>query len=146
LLTGLAAIFAAAGAGARLRVVAWEDGFAVGGHRLERLGPSPHAFLVAAPLEAGSLAAAARAAAGLPPDRTWLVLDGDLPRLDPVLGIGEVAARLPPGRVVRLPLLGRREMEALARRAEPCMARRSSGMRHLELARALAHAYLEQQR
>src|SRR5690349_23990560 len=89
---GLAAIYAAAGAEAGVRVVTWAGGFGAGGHALDRLPDTPHAVLVAAELEPGSLAAAASLLRDLPPGRGWLVLHGDLPRLDAALGLPEVAS------------------------------------------------------
>jgi|SRR6266536_2188575 len=143
LLRGLAALYAAAGAEAGVRAVAWEDGLGVGGHALDRLPSGPHAVAVPAELEPRSLAAAACRLRELPPGRAWLVLHGDLPRLDAVLGVPEAAARLEPGRLVRLPLLGRSELSALCRGVEPAMAGRRSGRRLLGLAAALTRAYLE---
>ena len=140
---GLAALFAAAGADAGIRAVAWADGLGVGGHALDRLPPGPHAIAVAAELEPCSLAAAARQLRELPAGRAWLVLHGDLPRLDPVLGVPELTARLEPEHVVRLPLMGRRELSAQARDVEPGMAGRRGGRRLLGLAAALTRAYLE---
>src|SRR5947207_97417 len=77
---GLAAIYAAAGAEAGVRVLVWADGFAVGGHALDRLPSVPHALVVAAELEPGSLAAAALRLRALPAERRWLALPRNLRR------------------------------------------------------------------
>ena len=140
---GLAAIYAAAGAEAGVRVLAWADGFGVGGHALDRLPAAAHAVVVAAELEPGSLASAASRLRDLPPGRGWLVLHGDLPRLDAALGLPAAAGGLAPGRLVRLPLLGRAELAALGRGVEPAMARRRPGRRLLGLAVRLTRAKLE---
>ncbi len=71
------------------------------------------------------------------------MLHGDLPRLDAVLGVPEIASGLAPGRLVRLPLLGGAELAALGRGVEPAMARRRCGRRLLGLAVGLVRAYLE---
>jgi hypothetical protein len=143
LLRGLAALYAAAGADSGVRVLAWDDGLGVGGHGLERLPSGPQALAVAAELEPRSLAAAARRLGDTPPGRGWLILHGDLPRLDAALGVAEVAAGLGPGRLVRLPLLGQAELSAIRRGVEPGIARRRFGRPLLGLAAALARAYLE---
>ena len=140
---GLAAIYAAAGAEAGVRVLVWADGFAVGGHALDRLPSVPHALVVAAELEPGSLAAAALRLRALPAERRWLVLHGNLPRLDAALGLPEIVSGLEPHRLIRLPLLGRSELAAQGRGVEPAMARRRPGRRLLGLAVVLARSYLE---
>jgi len=140
---GLAAIYAAAGAGCGVRVLAWDDGLGVGGHALDRLPSGPHALAVAAELEPGSLAAAARRLGEAPPGRGWLILHGDLPRLDAALGVPNAATGLAPERLVRLPLFGQAELSAIRRGVEPGMARRCVGRPLLDLAAALARAYLE---
>ena len=143
LLRGLAALYAAAGAECGVRVVAWDTGLAVGGHELERLPSAPHAVAVVAELEPRSLGAAASRLGEAPPGRGWLILHGDLPRLDAALGFAPAAAELGPGRLVRLPLIGRAELSAVRRGIEPGIARRRFGRPLLGLAAALARAYLE---
>jgi len=143
LLRGLAGLYAAAGAESGVRVLAWNDGLGVGGPALERVPAQAHALVVAAELEPGSLAAAGRLLRAAPAGRGWLVLHGDLPRLDVALGVPEAAAGLGPGRLVRLPLLGRADLAALGRGTEPAMARRRGGRRLLALAVSLTRAYLE---
>src|SRR5437763_5611998 len=115
LLRALAALYAAAGADSGVRVVAWDDGLGVGGHALDRLPQGPHALAVVAELEPRSLVAAAHRLREAAPDRGWLILHGDLPRLDSALGVAEAASGLSPGRLVRLPLLGRAELSAIRR-------------------------------
>lgn len=141
----LAAIFAAAGAEAGVAVVTWPGGLAVGGPRLESLPAAAQAVVVAASLERGSVAAAADLLRPLPEERAWLAVDGAVPAVDAALGLDSLAARLAPGRLVRLPILGRGELGALARGGEPGMARRASGLQYLGLAVALARAYVAAQ-
>jgi hypothetical protein len=143
LLGGLAALYAAAGADCGVRVVAWDGGFGVGGHELDRLPAGPHAVVVAAELEPRSLTAAASWLGEAPPGRGWLVLHGDLPRLDAPLGVAAAASGLAPGRLVRLPLIGHAELSAVRRGVQPGIARRRFGRPLLGLAAALARAYLE---
>jgi hypothetical protein len=140
LLGGLAALYAAAGADCGVRVVAWDGGLGVGGHELDRLPAGPHALVVVAELEPRSLAAAAIRLGEAPPGLGWLILHGDLPRLDVPLG---VPAGLAPGRLVRLPLIGHAELSAVRRGVQPGMARRRFGRPLLSLAAALARAYLD---
>jgi hypothetical protein len=100
----------------------------------------PHAVLVTADLIRESAAPACRMAASQTGGRGWLVLHGDLPRLDQSL---QVDAASLPGRVVRLPLLGPAELQAWARGAESVAASRRFGESLLGLARALTTVYRE---
>ncbi|HEX6350418.1 MAG TPA: hypothetical protein VF160_13640 [Candidatus Dormibacteraeota bacterium] len=142
LLRALAAIYAAAGAESGVKVLAWKDGFGVGGHALDRLPACAHAVLVAAELEPGSLEVAGRRLRELPPGQGWLVLHGDLRRLDAALGLPALAGELAPGHLVRLPLLGPADLRALGRGVEPVMARRRCGRRLWRLAVGVTRAYL----
>jgi hypothetical protein len=143
LAASLAGIFAAAGREAGVRVACWESSFAVSAHELDRLPVHPSAMVAVAELEPGSVRAASEALRALPADRAWLVVDGEVPGLDALLGLDGVASRLAAGRVVRLPLLGKGELGALGRGVQPGMARAGTGRRYLELAAALARAHVE---
>jgi hypothetical protein len=105
LLEGLACLFAAAGADGRVSVLRWEHGFLVGSHGLARMPVEPHFTLVAADLVPHSLELATTYLGMLPPERTLLVVNGSLPRLERFLG-------LPAATVVRMPLIGSRELSA----------------------------------
>jgi hypothetical protein len=142
--SALASIYATAGSDAAIRVVAWQGGVLVTGHAVDHI-PEAQAVMVVAALERGSVEAAAELLHAAPRERAWLVVDGDLPATDAALGLDHVARRVAAGRLVRLPLLGRGELAALARGGEPGMARRGSGRRYLDLAARLVRAYLEQQ-
>lgn len=145
LVSTLATIFASAGAEVGVQAIAWEHGFAVGAHGLDALPAGEHAIAVLAELEAGSVAEAARTLRSVDAGRAWLVLDGDVPALDGALGLRRAAGWLPPGRVVRLPLLGPGDLAGLRRGVPPGMARAATGRAYLAFAAALARSYLEQQ-
>lgn len=144
-LNALAAIYATAGHEAGISVAQWAAGLAVGCHSLDRIGEQPHAVLVAASLERQSVEVAADLLRRVPSDRAWLVVEGDLPAADRPLGLERLVRQAGPERVVRLPLPGLAELAALARGGQPGMACRPTGRRHLDLARRLVRAYLEQQ-
>lgn len=144
--SALCAIYASAGAQAGLSVVAWAGGLGVGGPAIDGLPEAAHAVVVAAALERGSVAAAAELLRGLPADRAWLALEGDVPAADAALGVDALRSRLEEGRVVRVPLLGRRELAALGLGREPALVRRGTGLGYLALAAGCARAYLDQQK
>ncbi|GAC1656446.1 MAG: hypothetical protein NVS9B1_11840 [Candidatus Dormibacteraceae bacterium] len=124
----LAGIFAAAGAGCGIEVATWEQGFVVGCHGLSRMPATASVHLVAADLARASLSQAAVAIALLPPERTLLVLNGRLPRLERWLG-------LPPATAIRrLPLVGRAELDAARRGLPAGLGGRRFGRGCLELA------------
>jgi hypothetical protein len=100
----------------------------------------PHAVLVAADLIRESTAPACRMAASQADSRGWLVLHGDLPRLDQSLQVDAPALA---GRVARLPLLGPAELQAHAHGAESVAAVRRFGESLLALAAAVTTAYRE---
>jgi hypothetical protein len=141
----LASIYATAGSEAAIRVVAWPGGMVVAGHGVQQIPEEAHAVIVVAALERGSVEAARELLRTAPEERAWLVVDGDVPSADAALGVDSLARRVGNGRIVRLPLLGCRELSALARGGEPGMARRSTGRRYLDLASRLVRSYLEQQ-
>jgi hypothetical protein len=141
----LARLFAMAGAEAGIRVGAWEGGFGVGGHGVRRMAAEPHAHLVAAELEQASVSAAVTALDDLPAHARWLVLHGDLPAMDPVVGVERAMRWVPPERVVRMPLFERGDLAAAARGAAPGLGRRRTGRAYLELGARLVGAYLEGQ-
>ncbi len=145
LLASLAGLFASAGDAAGLRVGTWEGGFAVAGHAMHRLDAAAHAEIVVAELEPASVAAAASALADLPQEKRWLVLHGDLPALDSVLGLDAALARVAPDRQARLPLVEGGDLAAAARGLPPGLGRRRIGLAHLDLARRLVSAYLSGQ-
>ncbi|HEX6547894.1 MAG TPA: hypothetical protein VF134_04055 [Candidatus Dormibacteraeota bacterium] len=143
LLASLAAIFAASGREAGVRVARWESSLAVSAHDLDRLPSQPHAVLAVAELEPASVRVAGEALRAIPAERAWLVVDGDIGGLDRLLGLDSLAGRLEAGRAFRLPLLGSGEVAGLRRGIQPGMARARTGRRYLELAAALVNAYLE---
>src|SRR5207248_5957053 len=105
---GLAGLFAAAAAGSGVSVVGWEHGFLVGSHGLARMPLEAHLTLVAADLLPESLEMAASYLRLLPADRTLLVLNGSLPRVERVLPV-------PAASTYRMPLLGAGELASRAR-------------------------------
>ncbi len=141
----LGRLFAIAGAEAGIRVGAWAGGFGVGGHGLRRMAAEPHAYLVVAELEQASLAGAVAALDELPAGDRWLVLHGDIPALDPVIGVERALRWVPPERLVRLPLFERRDLAAAARGMAPGLGRQRIGRGYLDLATRLVRAYLEGQ-
>jgi len=145
LVAGLSAIYASAGAEAAVSVVAWAGGLAVGAHGVESVPEAPHAVLVAAALERCSVEAATELVRSGPEEGTWVVLDGDVPGADAALGIDRLGRRVGSERLARLPLLEPADVRALSRGGEPAMARRATGLRHLDLAMRLVRAYLERQ-
>jgi hypothetical protein len=134
LLDGLAGLFAAAGAGSGLSVMRWEHGFLVGSHGLARMPVEAHFTLVAAELVPHSLELARTYLGMLPPERTLLVVNGTLPRLERALG-------LPAATVVRLPLVGRAELSAAVRDLPAALASRRFGRGCLALAGDLCRRY-----
>lgn len=127
----LAGIFAASGADRGVAVATWEQGFVVGCHGLSRMPAAASVHLVAADLAGASLAQAAVALTLLPPERTLLVLNGRLPRLERWLG-------LPPATAIRrLPLVGRAELDAARRGLPAGLGTRRFGRACLELAAEL---------
>jgi hypothetical protein len=134
LVEGLAGLFAAAAAGSGVSVVAWEHGFLVGSHGLHRMPLDAHLTLVAADLVPDSVAMAAGYLGLLPPDRTVLVLNGSLPRL-------EQALQLPAATTVRMPLLGPRELSSLTRRLPASLGSGRFGRACLSLAEDACRRY-----
>lgn len=141
----LGALYATAGAESCVRVATWNGGLGVGAHGAVGRHDRAHAVLVVAALERTSVAAALQRLNDADASRTWLVLDGDVPRADATLGVDVATRVLPPAHVMRLPCLGSRDLGALADGRDPGIARRRTGLRHLALAAALVRAYLEQQ-
>jgi hypothetical protein len=136
LLEGLAGLFAAAGAGSGVSVLRWEHGFLVGSHGLTRMPVEAHFTLLAADLVPHSLDLARTYLALLPPERTLLVVNGALPRLERALG-------LPAATVVRLPLVGSRELSAALRGLPAGLGSRRFGRSCLTLAGDLCGRYRE---
>lgn len=144
LLASLAGLFASAGDAAGVRVGTWDGGFVVAGHAVHR-SEAAHAEIVVAELEPASVAAATAALAELSQETRWLVLHGDLPALDRVLGLEAALGRVAPDHLVRLPLVERGDLAAAARGLAPGLGRRRTGLAHLELARRLVSVYLSMQ-
>lgn len=141
----LTRMFAIAGADAGVRVGGWEGGFAVGGHALRRVTAEPHADLVVAELEPASVAAASTLLGEMPEARQWLLVHGDVPRLDGLVGLDRALTRLPPDRLVRLPLFSGRDLAGLAAGRPPGLARRRTGVAYLDLGKRLVREYLARQ-
>jgi hypothetical protein len=136
LLDGLAGLFAAAGAPAGVAVLRWEHGFLVGSHGLARMPVEAHFTLLAADLVPHSLELARTYLGLLPPERTLLIVNGSLPRL-------ERALDLPAATVVRLPLVGSRELSAAVRGLPAALGSRRFGRACLALAVDLCRRYRE---
>jgi hypothetical protein len=136
LLEGLAGLFAAAGADGGVSVLRWEHGFLVGSHGLARMPVDAHFTLVAADLVPHSLELATTYLGLLPPERTLLVLNGSLPRLEKVLG-------LPAATVVRVPLVGSRELSTAVRGLPAGLGSGRFGRGCLGLAGDLCRRYRE---
>jgi hypothetical protein len=136
LLDGLAGLFASAGAETGVRVLRWEHGFLAGSHSLARMPVEPHFTLVAADLVSHSLELATTYLGLLPPERTLLVLNGSLPRLERALG-------LPGATVVRLPLVGSPELSSVVRGLPAGLGSRRFGRGCLGLAGELCRRYRE---
>jgi hypothetical protein len=134
LLDGLAGLFAAAGAEAGVSVVRWDHGFLVGSHGLARMPVEAHFTLLAADLVPHSLELARTYLALLPPESTLLVVNGSLPRLERALG-------LPAATVVRLPLVGSRELSAVVHALPAALGSRPFGKACLALAGDLCRRY-----
>jgi hypothetical protein len=134
LLDGLAGLFAAASAGSGVSVVQWGHGFLVGSHGLTRMPVEAHLTLVAADLVPGSLDMAGGYLRLLPPERTLLVVNGRLPRLERVLA-------MPSADVVRMPLVGSRELSAATLSLPASLGSRRFGGACLALARDLCRRY-----
>lgn len=137
LLSGLAAVFSAAGGGAGVDVVRWQDGLAVGSGGPGWVPESPAEVLLPCDLSPGAVRAANSLAGSLAGARVRLVLNGDLPELDQVLD-------LKPGRllVTRLPLLSRDELAPLARGCPPALAGPAYGRPLTALAREILRCHL----
>ena len=99
----LAAVYAAAGAGAGGSVLLWPGGLALGWDGLATVPPTPSQVVIACDLSAASVALAAEARAERPD--AWLVVNGALPAVLHRLG-------LEGDRLIALPLLGPREVAA----------------------------------
>ncbi|HEY8762393.1 MAG TPA: hypothetical protein VIP52_15930 [Candidatus Dormibacteraeota bacterium] len=136
LLDGLAGLFAAAGAGSGVSVLRWEHGFLVGSHGLARMPVEAHFTLVAVDLVPHSLELARTYLGLLPAERTLLVVNGALPRLESALG-------LPAATVVRLPLVGSAELSAAVHDLPATLGSRRFGRGCLTLARDLCRRYRE---
>ena len=133
-LDGLAGLFAAAASGSGVSVARWERGFLVGSHGLARMPLEPHLNLVAADLVPASLEMAAGYLGLLPPERTILLLNGNLPRLERELG-------MPASTVVRMPLVGRRELSSRCRSLPASLGSRRFGRACLALAEEACRRY-----
>jgi hypothetical protein len=94
----------------------------------------PHLNLVAADLVPESIEMATGYLGMLPPDRTVLVLNGSLPRLERVL-------QIPAATTVRLPMVGSRELYGLARRLPASLASGRFGRACLSLAEDACRRY-----
>ncbi len=136
LLEGLAGLFAAAGAEGGVSVLRWEHGFLVGSHGLDRMPVEAHFTLLAADLVPHSLELATTYLGLLPPERTLLVVNGALPRLERALG-------LPAATVIRLPLVGSRELSTAVRGLPAGLGSRRFGRACLSLAGELCRRYRE---
>ncbi len=134
LLEGLAGLFASAGAAAGVSVLRWEHGFLVGSHGLTRMPVDAHFTLLAADLVPHSLDLARSYLALLSPERTLLVLNGSLPRLERTLG-------MPAATAVRLPLVGSRELSAAVLGLPAALGSRRFGRACLALAADLCRRY-----
>jgi len=131
---GLAGLFAAAAAGSGVSVVGWEHGFLVGSHGLLRMPLDAHLTLVAADLLPESLEMAAGYLRLLPAERTVLVLNGSLPRLERVLPV-------PAATTFRLPLLGASELASRARGVPASLGSPRFGRACFELALEACRRY-----
>lgn len=136
LLDGLAGLFAAAGLEAGVSVLRWEHGFLVGSHGLARMPVAAHFTLLAVDLVPHSLELARTYLGLLPPERTLLVVNGSLPRL-------ERALDLPAATVVRLPLVGAHELSAAVNGLPAALGSRRFGRACLALATDLCRRYRE---
>ena len=134
LLEALAGLFAAAAAGSGASVMSWAHGFLVGSHGLDRMPEAAQVNLVPADLVPASVEQAAGLLTLLPPVRTLLVLNGSLPGLERALGV-------PAGTVVRMPLVGERELRAGARGLPASLGSRPYGAACLALAREICACY-----
>ena len=136
LLDGLAGLFAAAGAASGVSVLRWEHGFLVGSHGLARMPVEAHFTLLAADLVPHSLELARTYLSLLPPERTLLVVNGSLPRLELALG-------MPAAALVRLPLVGSRELSSAVRGLPAALGSGRFGRGCLALAGDLCRRYRE---
>src|SRR5260221_6063014 len=136
LLEGLAGLFAAAGAEGGVSVLRWEHGFLVGSHGPDRMPVEAHFTLLAADLVPHSLELATTYLGLLPPERTLLVVNAALPRLERALG-------LPSATVIRLPLVGSPELSNQVRGLPAGLGSRPFGRACLSLAGQLCRRYPE---
>jgi hypothetical protein len=136
-LEGLAGLFAAAGAGSGVSVLRWEHGFLVGSHGLARMPPEANLTLVAADLVPHSLELARGYLGLLPAERTLLVVNGSLPRLERALALPAATA------VLRLPLVGAPELSSALRGLPASLGSRRFGRACLVLAVELCRRYRE---
>jgi hypothetical protein len=134
LLDGLAGLFAAAGSGSGVSVVRWEHGFLVGSHGLARMPAEAHLTLVAADLVPHSLELARGYLALLPAERTLLVVNGSLPRLERALNV-------PVATLVRFPLAGSAELCTAVRGLPASLGSRRFGRACFALAAELCRRY-----
>ncbi|TMD52220.1 MAG: hypothetical protein E6I85_11150 [Chloroflexi bacterium] len=135
LLDSLGGLLASAAAGSGVSVLGWDHHLLVGSHGLRRMPPEPHWYLVPADLLEASLAQAAQLLAILPRQRTLLVLNGRLPKL-------EHAIALPAGASLRrLPLVGATELWCQARGLPAALGSRRFGTACLALAQELCLSY-----
>ena len=136
----LAALTAMASEPSAVRVMVWPDGFAVGPPGFEAVPPAAVATVIAAECERGSIAAAAGLVHECEPEGLVLALHGDVTSLDSEIGLrGDLKGRV---RLVRFPLLGRRELAMLGGSA-PRMERGPFTRAALGLARAVVERYRE---
>jgi len=131
---GVAGLFAAAAAGSGVSVVGWEHGFLVASHGLTRMPLEAHLTLVAADLLPESLEMAAGYLRLLPADRTVLVLNGSLPRVERLLAV-------PAASTHRMPLLGPRELGSRARGVPASLGSGPFGRACLDLALEACRRY-----
>jgi hypothetical protein len=131
---GMAGLFAAAAAGPGVSVVGWEHSFLVGSHGLARMPLEAHLTLVAADLLPESLEMAAGYLRLLPAERTLLVLNGSLPKVERVLPV-------PAAPTFRMPLLGAGELASRAHGVPASLGSGRFGHACLELALEACRRY-----
>jgi hypothetical protein len=132
--SSLGALFASAGGPACLQVLEWQGGFSIGGPGVDRVPVLPHAIVLAAECDSISLGAAAQFMARLERERCIVVVHGNEPVLDGLIGIEAT-------QLVRFPLIGPSELAALAHGGIPGLTDRPFGRACFGLARAIVGRY-----
>lgn len=135
----LACVFKSASAEANLAVCEWPAGFAVGPPGFCLLPPEPHAVVVAAELDAESVAAAIQLGRTLEVRRAYLALHGQAPALEARFGLNASGSKAP---IHRLPTLDAADMAAL----QAGMPQPALGRACLLLAREILDGYRAPQR